>query len=1443
MSDPNDYAVAWISAITTEAVAAQLFLDERHEPPSHVHRHDHNVYTLGRIGPHNIVMASLPKGEYGIASAAVVSRDLLHSFPNIRIGLMVGIGGGAPTKANDIRLGDVVVSIARSHEPAVFQYDFGKTVQDQSFQHTQLLNQPPPLMRAAAGALEMQYEADGHDLETEINDILTKKPRLRKKYCRPPPESDKLFFSSVKHFDACAEQCSNDFQNLVKRPDRDEHDSIAIHFGTIASANQLMKDATLRDKLAAEKSVLCFEMEAAGLMNHFPCLVIRGICDYSDTHKHKEWQGYAAMVAAAYTRHLLQKISPAKVEFETRLSDSLTEIQNGIDRLQTTVTGTMGEVEAHTELLNAIQQDVQQQQAFRVEQASRQDSSDDIRHMNAFDTGINYVLQKDRNSACTPDTGQWLFRDPVYEAFEKAQESQLLFVTAEAGGGKSTNMRTLIDRLQGSSQSPLVAYFFFKDDDDQLRSYDVALSTCIYQLLVQDRRLIKHTKEPYQGLGNAIRHHTNEMWQLLLSMASQSQHEIMCVLDAVDECAMPGRTQLIADLVSLFQDQAPLHAGFKVILTSRPYADNSHRYEKLIGSTNVTLLAGENARVQADIRRVIQSRAEELTRKRQLDQNIQDLLVAKLSEQNAHTRSFLAVRMAFELLDSHHRMHRGAGERTVSIILSEIPQQLGDQFDEMLRRSADPEHARRLLCVIISCRKVLKLEEFKVIYSLTQPAAQDIAPATSYDELEVLEDDGEFKTLETILHILEDLIEGAMRLLATQSPFFSYAALNWHEHFVHGGDSARRLLASARYAVILNISKPSFWAWFLPLAERINGITVSWKSPVASVWDDDMDIRRGCHQYASFLKESCLEKLFPMDNNVSVLFDDILNVSNPETSASRWPMWQASDGYELIDAFHIAVGTYGSTSLNSFNKSFHTLTSHGPLLSHNSLVNEVGVLDVPLVVASRLGNARLCLALLKAGANPNKHGVSKHSPLRTQDGSEAQSLLDLMWNPLLVALHHKAYITAALLLAYGAEPGFKVPKGKSLARKRHKNGRGGLTPLHIIATNNHVNRRYGWRRVLSSGGQQIGCAFEAATRPDYVTAEDSAQERALRATTERYERYISKRFRDDESDSEYETFRASITNDFTGSDKVPYDVPLDFNSVAQLTCDPVLRKAITEHLGPSERQEILTAHLLKHSDSVNARTETGRTPLLDCVEYGPVAVAKTLLKHGADPNIAEPGGCTPLMVAAKRGDQELVDALLIAGADPDAQLDKLDPGKTRCCIFINRLNFRHSECYAPLSALAVAAERGDLNIVKALVDHGADVNLPIVHHAHGRLYAIRDSRRQGFLRLLGQSDSASDSETDEDEDQGRWEGRISVGTALTWARGEVRDLLLSRGADPTKEEAIRECDCAEIENGDEESDTGSEGDDLSSEVALDRVASDTERVLSDHGSFSFCDSD
>jgi nucleoside phosphorylase len=324
----DNYTVGWICAVSTEYVAAQAFLDEKHGRPKYVSVSDNNDYTLGKIGDHNVVIAVLPDGEYGTASAAMVARDMLHSFPNIRIGLMVGIGGGAPSPKHDIRLADIVVSASRDGNGGVFQYDFGKTIQGQSFRTTGFLNQPQMILRTAMNGLKAQYEIEGNQLKAAIDNILEKKPRLRRKYKRPDPSSDKLYLSEITHpvndETSCAIVCGNDLSKLILRPKRGENeDNLEIHYGLIASANQLMKDALVRDRLGAEKDVLCFDMEAAGLINHFPCLVIRGICDYSDSHKNKDWQGYAAMAAAAYAKDLLCRIPPNNVEAENKIREIL----------------------------------------------------------------------------------------------------------------------------------------------------------------------------------------------------------------------------------------------------------------------------------------------------------------------------------------------------------------------------------------------------------------------------------------------------------------------------------------------------------------------------------------------------------------------------------------------------------------------------------------------------------------------------------------------------------------------------------------------------------------------------------------------------------------------------------------------------------------------------------------------------------------------------------------------------------------------------------------------------------------------------------------------------------------------------------------------------------------------------------------------------------------
>lgn len=318
MPEPAEFTVGWICAVQVEYLAAQESLDVEYPALAEQPHNDSNVYKLGAIGKHNVVIACLPHRSYGTTSATVVSRDLLRTFPNIKFGLLVGVGGGCPTRTKDIRLGDVVVSVAHRDNSAVIQHDFGRAVQTKSFKITGHLDAPPPLLLAALQEVQVRHARFGNRLYESVNETLEKNSRLGKQYQRPPDSADRLFESTFLHIDSerpCDTTCALQEHHLIHRPKRDEEEEniTEVHYGPIASGNALIQDAVLRDRLAEERSVLSLEMEAAGLMNHFKCLVIRGIGNYADTHKNDEWQGYAAMVAAVYAKELLGTIPPFKV--------------------------------------------------------------------------------------------------------------------------------------------------------------------------------------------------------------------------------------------------------------------------------------------------------------------------------------------------------------------------------------------------------------------------------------------------------------------------------------------------------------------------------------------------------------------------------------------------------------------------------------------------------------------------------------------------------------------------------------------------------------------------------------------------------------------------------------------------------------------------------------------------------------------------------------------------------------------------------------------------------------------------------------------------------------------------------------------------------------------------------------------------------------------------
>ncbi|OJD29658.1 pfs domain-containing protein [Diplodia corticola] len=341
------YTVGIITVLPNELAAAIAVLAEEHDPPSDLAQpgaHQNN-YTWGRIANHNVAIVQMK--EPGKVSSAATAMAMLTTIPSIRFFLIVGTGGGVPypnKKPKDqVRLGDVVISAPSGAAAGVVQYDLGKEQSKDGnsyFQRTGSLGPPPRELRTVLNVFKARMVPShlDHSIGQVVERLGTGITRFNdgpSPAC-PGPENDCLFPASYEHqlsksrfsaaksrlfqrSDNSSQQELKDCQfcnrnKAVERGNRDSSWTPEIHYGLIASGDKVIKNAEVRDSVVSQlrqKDVgecLCFEMEAAGLMNDFQCLVIRGISNYADTHKNDTWQAYAAVTAAAVAKMLLQLI-------------------------------------------------------------------------------------------------------------------------------------------------------------------------------------------------------------------------------------------------------------------------------------------------------------------------------------------------------------------------------------------------------------------------------------------------------------------------------------------------------------------------------------------------------------------------------------------------------------------------------------------------------------------------------------------------------------------------------------------------------------------------------------------------------------------------------------------------------------------------------------------------------------------------------------------------------------------------------------------------------------------------------------------------------------------------------------------------------------------------------------------------------------------------------
>lgn len=339
--DREGFEIAVICALQSEADAVEALFDEYWDEDGDRYGKapgDTNAYTTGAIGRHNVVLAYMP--GIGKGNAASVASSFRSSFGRIKLALIVGVCGGVPIGNDDeeILLGDVIISTG------IIQYDFGRQLPDRFIRKDTLndsLGRPNAEIRAFLSKLRglRVRKRLGDNTSGYLQELCEKANFLKAQY--PGAAEDKLYEHTYRHkhhnLPACTictecekkadrvceialeSSCSELKCNENKLVHRQrlprsidvgkaiEEQKPSIHFGFIASGDTVIKSGEDREEVAAREKVIGFEMESAGVWDNFPCVVVKGVCDYADSHKNKMWQGYAAATAAACMKAFLKE--------------------------------------------------------------------------------------------------------------------------------------------------------------------------------------------------------------------------------------------------------------------------------------------------------------------------------------------------------------------------------------------------------------------------------------------------------------------------------------------------------------------------------------------------------------------------------------------------------------------------------------------------------------------------------------------------------------------------------------------------------------------------------------------------------------------------------------------------------------------------------------------------------------------------------------------------------------------------------------------------------------------------------------------------------------------------------------------------------------------------------------------------------------------------------
>lgn len=702
----DEFEVALVCSLPLEYDAVSLLFDQFWDENGDQYGRaigDPNTYTTGRFGKFDVVLVLLP--NTGKVSAASATASLRSSYPGLRLVILTGICGAVPSSdaGDEILLGDVIIS------KTVVQYDYGGQYPDTFVAKDTTedsLGRPDKNIRGLVAILKTARERERVEeraalLLEQIQGLAAKKLRRLKAdtYQYPGAASDKLFEATYrhKHYNSteclcalyhnysdpvCKESrllacdvlgCDEKYviprqrlginRQLEQQEPSEEARVPSVFIGRFGSSDTRLRSGEHRDLTAKHYGVLAFEMEGAGVWDELPCIIVKGVCNYADSHTNNHWQNFAAATAASVAKSLVERYTKTDKSAVVQIQKQLKEMMED------------------------------------------KESSECLKDLHQTDPRDDKTRIQRTKGNLLKDSYRWVLGHNDFKQWRDNPQYKLLWIKGDPGKGKTMLLCGIIDEIESSATMHCLSYFFCQATEVRLRNATAVLRGLIYMIIIQRPLLISHIREKYDSTGKKLFDDSNA-WEalskiLMAILKDTGLTDAILIVDALDEC-VEGLPLLLE-----FLSQASSSSQAKWIVSSRNWPIIEENLDTAMQGVRLCLELNE-ASVSTAVEAYIKYKTQELTEKKGYDTTTQRAVEQHLIL-NAHG-TFLWVALVCQELGDPKVKKR----HILSKLKTSYPPGLDTLYQRMLeniRDSLDADICRQILAIISVVYRPVTLAE------------------------------------------------------------------------------------------------------------------------------------------------------------------------------------------------------------------------------------------------------------------------------------------------------------------------------------------------------------------------------------------------------------------------------------------------------------------------------------------------------------------------------------------------------------------------------------------------------------------------------------------------------------------------------------------------------------------------------------------------------------